>query len=45
VYLSSRNIQKAKVTTASQINTYELLNADTLLISEGALEKIENLLK
>jgi large subunit ribosomal protein L4 len=45
VYLSSRNIQKAKVTTANQINTYELMNADNLLISEGALEKIENLFK
>lgn len=45
VYLSSRNIQKARVTTANQINTYELMNADNLLISEGALEKIENLFK
>jgi large subunit ribosomal protein L4 len=32
VYLSSRNLQKTKVTTVNQINTYELLNADTLLI-------------
>jgi len=45
VYLSCRNIQRSKVTTVSQINTYELLNADTLLISEGALEKIENFFK
>jgi large subunit ribosomal protein L4 len=45
VYLSSRNIQKAKVTTANQLNTYQLMNADNLLISEGALEKIENLFK
>jgi large subunit ribosomal protein L4 len=45
VVLSCRNIQRSKVTTVGQINTYELLNADTLLISEGALEKIENLFK
>jgi len=45
VYLSSRNLQKTKVTTVNQINTYELLNADTLLISEGAIEKIENFFK
>ena len=45
VYLSSRNIQKARVTTAGNLNTYDLMNADTLLISEAALEKIENLFK
>ena len=45
VYLSSRNIQKARVTTADNINTYDPMNADTLFISEAALEKIENLLK
>lgn len=43
VYLSSRNVQKAKVITVSQINTYDLVHADNLLISEGALEKIETL--
>lgn len=45
VYLSSRNIKKAKVITADQLNTYDLLHADNLLLSEGSLEKIENLLK
>ena len=45
VYLSSRNIKRAKVITADQINTYDLLHADNLLLSESALEKIENLLK
>ena len=29
VYLSSRNLKKAKVVTASQINTYDLMNAST----------------
>jgi large subunit ribosomal protein L4 len=44
VYLSSRNIPKAKVVSADQINTYELINADKLIISEGALSKIESIL-
>lgn len=43
VYLSSRNVQKAKVITVNQLNTYELLHADRLLISEGSLKKIEEL--
>lgn len=44
IFLSSRNIKKANVTIAENINTYELLNAENLLVCEGALEKIENLL-
>lgn len=44
LYLSSRNLPKAKVLSADQINTYELINADKLIISEGALSKIESIL-
>lgn len=44
VYLSSRNIQRAKVVTVSEVNTYDLLNADRLLFTEGAIKKIEDLL-
>ena len=43
VVLSSRNVQKAKVTTAAQVNTYDLMNADQLLISEDALSTIQTL--
>ncbi|WP_020600954.1 50S ribosomal protein L4 [Spirosoma panaciterrae] len=43
VVLSSRNVQKAKVTTAAQVNTYDLMNADQLLISEEALSTIQTL--
>lgn len=43
--LSSRNIQKSKVVTADQVNTYDLLNADNVVLSESSVEKIENLLK
>jgi len=43
VVLSSRNVQKTKVTTASQVNTYDLMNADQLLISEEALSTIQTI--
>nr|WP_293845058.1 50S ribosomal protein L4 [uncultured Arsenicibacter sp.] len=43
VVLSSRNVQKTKVVTASQVNTYDLINADRLLISEEALSKLQTL--
>lgn len=45
VILSSRNIQNAKVIVAENINTYDVLDADNLIISEGAVSKIDNLLK
>jgi large subunit ribosomal protein L4 len=44
VYLSSRNIQKAKVMTVENINTYELLNADNLVLCEGSVSMLETLL-
>ena len=43
VVLSSRNVQKTKVTTASQVNTYDLMNADRLLISEEAIPILQTL--
>lgn len=43
VVLSSRNVQKAKVMTANQVSTYDLMNADRLLISEEALSTIQTL--
>ena len=45
ITLSSRNLPKAKVTTVDSLHTYDLLNADNLLLSESSVEKIENLLK
>ncbi|MDQ3536392.1 MAG: 50S ribosomal protein L4 [Bacteroidota bacterium] len=44
IYLSSRNLKNSKVTTADNINTYDLLHADNLLIIESSIQKIENLL-
>ena len=45
VILSGRNLQNAKVITADSLNTYDVLNADSLLLSESSIEKLENLLK
>ena len=45
VYLSSRNLKKAKVVTASEINTYDLMNASSVILAEGSIEMIENILK
>ncbi|TAE40476.1 MAG: 50S ribosomal protein L4 [Runella slithyformis] len=44
VYLSGRNIPKVNVSIADDVNTYDLINAEVLLISEGAVSKLENLL-
>jgi large subunit ribosomal protein L4 len=44
VSLAGRNIKNTKVITAAQINTYDLLQADKLLLLEGAVEKISNML-
>ena len=44
VVLSGRNIKNAKITTAEQINTYDLMNADNVILVEGSVSKIENLL-
>ena len=41
VYLSSRNIKKAKVITADQLNTYDVLNAGKLLLTTGAVKTLE----
>ena len=43
LYLASRNLKNSKVIVASELNTYDVLNAERLLISEGSIEKIENL--
>ena len=44
VYLSARNLQGAKVAIASDINTYGVLNAGVMLVTENALGKIEAVL-
>ncbi|MDQ9869391.1 uL4 family ribosomal protein, partial [Acinetobacter baumannii] len=41
VYLSARNLPTAKVAIASDINTYGVLNAGVMVVTEEALSKIE----
>jgi large subunit ribosomal protein L4 len=41
IYLSSRNIQKAKVITAADLNTYDVLNAGKLLFTADSLKTLE----
>jgi large subunit ribosomal protein L4 len=43
LYLSSRNLQKSKVTVVADLNTFEILNADNIIFIEGAIEKLDNL--
>ena len=38
--LSSRNLPKSKVSTAADVNTYDLLNANTIIIQEGAIASL-----
>ena len=44
VYLSARNLQNAEVMSASAINTYKMLNADVLVLAEGSLKVIDEIL-
>jgi large subunit ribosomal protein L4 len=44
IALSGRNITNTKVITAAQINTYDVLNADCLLLLESSIGKIDNIL-
>lgn len=41
VYLSTRNLQRVSVIAASALNTYKVLNADVMVVAEGALSVIE----
>jgi len=40
VYLSARNLNKRKVLTVSQLTTYDVLNSEVLVLTEGSIDKI-----
>ena len=44
VYLSARNLQKTEVMTAAQVNSYKVLNADVLVVTENSLKVIDGIL-
>ncbi|WP_010519398.1 50S ribosomal protein L4 [Croceivirga radicis] len=41
LYLSSRNLKGTEVVTASELNTYKILNAKNVVLLEGSLEGIQ----
>jgi len=43
--LSSRNVKNHKVVSVNELNTYDIMNHNALVISESAIETIENTLK
>lgn len=43
VYLSARNLKKANIITASELNTYKVLDAASLVLTESSVAAIENL--
>lgn len=44
VYLSSRNLEGAKVVKASDLNTYDIVNAQSLILCESSVKVLESLL-
>lgn len=44
VYLSARNLPNAKLAIACDINTYGVLNAGVMVVTEGSIEKIQAVL-
>lgn len=45
IYLSSRNLQAVSVVTASELNTYQILNAKKVIVLESSVSKIEEFFK
>ena len=41
LFLSSRNLKKARVVLASELNTYDVVNANKLMIMESSINQIE----
>ena len=44
VYLSTSNLQRAEVMTATALNAYKVLNSDVLVITENSLKAIDSIL-
>jgi large subunit ribosomal protein L4 len=44
VYLSARNLQKAECIIAQNVNTYKVLNADVMVVTENSLKCIDSVL-
>ena len=44
VYLSARNLEKAECIIAANVNTYKVLNADVMVVTENSLKAIDGVL-
>jgi large subunit ribosomal protein L4 len=44
IYLSSRNLEGVKVVNSSELSTYDIMNASTVVMSVGAVEKVTAIL-
>jgi len=44
VYLSSRNLSKSEAITTSELSTYKIVNANSLVISESSVDEIVTIL-
>jgi len=44
VYLSSRNLKNSKVVINSELNTYGISNANSLILSESSIAGLESIL-
>ena len=44
VYLSARNLERVNVTLASALNTYNVLNADVMVVTENSLKVVDQIL-
>ena len=41
IYLSARNVEKLSLISATQLNVYDLLNADKIVVTASAIAKIQ----
>lgn len=41
VFLSSRNLKKANVSTVAEVNTYDLINAEHIILCESTLDQLK----
>lgn len=44
IYLSSRNLEGVKVLTVNELNTYDLLNSNKVVLVESSVKELENTL-
>lgn len=44
VYLSARNLERSKVVSHSELNTYAVMNSNVLYISESQIESLHEIL-